>query len=267
MDAAFLDTQVLKYGERVVVGQARGVVVAAEVTEEEVAEAGMHEAADGIAAGVVREVAGTLADAHLEVMRVGAAEEHVHVEIRLHHHCIGLGGPVHSLVRHVAQVGHQDEQMSFASDGIADGLGGVMRYLKVLDLDTIGDRVPGVRLQVPPATTDFQMCKRIAGQGVLQDRSGIHRLGEAFADGAEVADMVAMVVGDEDRLETVEIQGQALENPFHPADAHTGVDENAGRGHPRPVPEQEVTVAAAAAGKTQEPHQFESSSQYREITL
>ena len=61
MDAAFLDTQVLKYGERVVVGQARGVVVAAEVTEEEVAEAGMHEAADGIAAGVVREVAGTLA--------------------------------------------------------------------------------------------------------------------------------------------------------------------------------------------------------------
>ena len=101
----------------------------------------------------------------------------------------------------------------------------------------------------------------------MQHRRRIDRLGEALADGAEIADMIAMVVSDEDRLEAVEVQRDALQDLLHPTDADARVDENARRRLPRFLAEEQVAVAATAAGKTQEANQFRSSSQYREITL
>ena len=79
--------------------------------------------------------------------------------------------------------------------------------------------------------------------------------------------MVAVIVGDEDRLEAVKVQRDTLQDLLHPTDAHAGVDEDARRGLPRFLAEEQVAVAATAAGKTQEANQFRSSSQYREITL
>ena len=227
----------------------------------------MHETADGVAAGVVGEVAGALADAHLEFVRVEATEEHVDIEIGLHHHGFGLGGPGHGFFRDVAQVRHQDEQMAFAADGVADCLSSVVRDHEVLCLEALRHGIPFFSLEITPATGDFEPGEGVAGQGLVQHRRRIDRLGEALADGAEVADVVAVVVGDEDRLEAVEVQRDALQDLLHPADADARVDENARRCLPRFLAEEQVAVAATAAGKTQEANQFRSSSQYREITL
>ena len=49
MDGAGFDTQFFQDGAGVFVGEARGVVVAAEMAEEEVPQAGVHELADGVA--------------------------------------------------------------------------------------------------------------------------------------------------------------------------------------------------------------------------
>ena len=62
----------------------------------------MHEAPDGIAAGVIRQMPGALADAHFEVVRVEAAEEHIDIEVGLYHDGFGLGGPGHGFFRDVA---------------------------------------------------------------------------------------------------------------------------------------------------------------------
>ena len=113
-------------------------------------------------------------------MRVGAAQEHVHVEIGFHHHRIGLPGPFHRFFGHVAEVRHEHEQASFTSDGETHRLRGVVRDFEVLDFDALRDRVPGVRHQVAPAAADFQPRERMVQQGVMQDGRRIDRLGKAF---------------------------------------------------------------------------------------
>ena len=267
MDGAGRDAKVFQDGTGVVVGETGGVVVAAEVAEEEVPQAGVHELADGVAAGVVRQVAGALADAHFQVMRVGTAEEHVHVEVGFHHHGVGLTGPLQGLVGHVPEVCHQDEQAPFAADGVADRLRGVVRDFEVLDLDALGHGVPYARQEVAAAAADFQPREGMPGQGVLQDGGRIDGLGKPLADGSQVADVVAVVVRDKDALEAVQVQRLALQDFLHPADAHARVDEHARGGAAFLLMQEQVAVAAAAAGKAEEAHQFRSSSQYREITL
>ena len=157
--------------------------------------------------------------------------------------------------------------MAFAADGVADRLGGVVRNHEVLSLKALRHGIPFFSLQIAPAAADLQPRERMPGQGLVQHGRRIDRLGKALADGAEVADVVAVVVGNEDRLEAVEVQRDALQDLLHPADAHACVDEDARRGLPHFLAEEQVAVAATAAGKTQEANQFRSSSQYREITL
>ena len=267
MDGAGVDTEVFQDRAGAVVGEAGGIVVAAEVAEEEVPQAGVHELADGVATGIVGEVPRPLADPHFQIMRVGAAQEHVHVEIGFHHHGIGLAGPLQGLFGHMAEIRHQDKQVTFAADGIAHRLRGVVWYFEVLDLDAFGYRVPHAWQEVATAAADFQAREGVPGQGVLQDGGGIDGLGKPLADGSQVADVVAVVVRDKDALEAVQVQRLALQDLLHPADAHARVDEDARGGTALFLVQEEVAVAAAAAGKAQEAHQFRSSSQYREITL
>ena len=96
MDTAGGHAQIFQHLAGVLIRQTRGVVVAAQMTQEEIPQTRVHEAPDGVAAIIVGEVAGALADAHLQIMRIGAAEEHVHVEVGFHHDGLGLGGPVPS---------------------------------------------------------------------------------------------------------------------------------------------------------------------------
>ena len=210
---------------------------------------------------------GALADAHFEVVRVEAAEEHVDIEVGFHHDGFGFGGPGHGFFRDMAQVRHQDKEMTFATNGVADRLSGIVRDFKILHFKAFCHGIPFLITEVAAAAANLQPRERMAGQGLMQHRRRINRLREALADGAEVADVVAVIVGDEDGLEAVEVQGDALQDLFHPADAHAGVDEDARGGLPRFLAEEQVAVAATAAGKTQEANQFRSSSQYREITL
>ena len=160
-----------------------------------------------------------------------------------------------------------DEQASFATDGVAHRLRGVVRDFEVLDFDSLRHRIPGERQEVAAAAADFQPRERMPGQRILDDGGRIDGFGEPLADRAQVADVVAVVVRDEDALEAVQVQRLALQDLLHPADAYARVNEDARGGAALFLVQEEVAVAAAAAGKAQEAHQFRSSSQYREITL
>jgi hypothetical protein len=117
--------------------------------------------------------------------------------------------------------------MPLAADGIADRLCSIVRDFEVLDLDPFGDAVPGVGLQVTAAAGYLQPGERMLEQRILEDGRGIDRLGKALADGAQVADMVAVVVGDDDALEAVKVQSVTFQDSLHPADADSRVDEYA----------------------------------------
>lgn len=259
--------QVIKHRPCVIIRQFWRIVVSAQMTQEQIPQPWMHEAPDRIAAGIVGQVASALADTHLEFVRVEAAEEHIDIEVGFHHHGFGLGGPGHGFFRDVTEVRHQDEEVALAADGVTDRLRGVMRDHKVLGLKAFRHSIPFLCLEVAPTAANLQPGKRMPGQGFVQDWRRIDGLGETLADGAEISDMVTVVVGDEDGQEAVKIQRDAFQDLFHPTDAHAGVDENARWGLPHLLAEKQVAVAATAAGKTQEANQFRSSSQYREITL
>ena len=62
----------------------------------------MHETPNGIPTGIIGQMPGALADAHFEIVRVEAAEEHIDIEIGLYHHGFGLGGPGHGFFRDMA---------------------------------------------------------------------------------------------------------------------------------------------------------------------
>ena len=62
MDGAGGNAKFFQDGASIVVGEAGSVVIAAQMAQEKVPKAGVHERPDGVAAGVVREVAGALTD-------------------------------------------------------------------------------------------------------------------------------------------------------------------------------------------------------------
>ena len=206
-----------------VVGEAGRIVVPAQVAQEEILQPRMHEAADGVPAGVVGEVAGTLADAHLELVRIGSAEQHIHIEIGLHDHRLGFFRPVHGLLRDMAEIRHQHEQPPFAAEDIAHCLGRIVRNLEIPGLDPLRDRIPAPVPQVPPAGADLVTGEGMAGKRLVQERGRVDRTREALAHGAEVPDMVPVVMGDEDGLETVESQVLTFQDFLYPADADAGI--------------------------------------------
>lgn len=136
----------------------------------------MHEAADCVATGVIGQVPGALADAHLELVRVEAAEEHIDIKIGFHHHGFGLGGPGHGFFRDVAEVGHQDEEVAITADGVADRLRGVVRNLKILRLKAFRHGIPFFITKVASAAANLQPRERMAGQSLMQHRCRIDGL-------------------------------------------------------------------------------------------
>ena len=78
-----------------------------------------------------------------------------------------------------------------------------------------------------------------------------------------MADMIQMVVGDQDGLEGIEGETSLCQVFLESPQADSRIDYDSARS----VMEK-IAIAIAAAGETHEPqHQFFSSSQYLDITL
>ena len=72
-----------------------------------------------------------LDNAHLQLVGIRTAHEHVDVIIGLHNHSVGCGGQFHRLIGHPAEVRHYHEGMSVHLYGISDCLRSVMRNDKI----------------------------------------------------------------------------------------------------------------------------------------
>ena len=95
----------------------------------------------------------------------------------------------------------------------------------------------------------------------VEGRRRIDRLAETLAVGAQVADVVQVVVGNQDGAEGVQAQPVPIQNLLEPADAHPRVDQQAVF-----FGTQVIRIAAAAAGQAHEPDHGRSSSQYLPMT-
>ena len=264
MDIRGLDTHPAQRFRRIVVRALRRVVVAAQVAEEQVLQRRVPEGADGFGAGVVAQVAVSLADPHLEFVGIIPAQEHVHVEIGLHHDRVRRFREGHRLGRDVAEIRHQHEAVPFRPDGIAHRLGRIMGNDKILDRKTFRHFIPAVRREVVAAESQIVGRETVVQERILEDRRREDRQGKPLAQRAEMADMVEMVMGDENPAETVRAQPQRIQFPAEAAEAHARIDQDAVRKRQRIIgdPQEQRTVSAAAgreADKTD--HRFCSSAQ------
>ena len=208
-------------------------------------------------------MADAVRNAVFQVLGVTAPQQHIQVVVGFDNHRTGLGGPLQGFVRGVAHIRHQHKEFFPAADGKADTLGGIVRDHKVLDIKIFRNGIPYAGLQILPAGAHPVPGEGVPQQGFVQGGSGPDGGTDPFAERAQGADVVSVLVRDEDGRYIVEAQMQGFQLFLDAANAHAGVYQNAGMGT-----QQEGTVAAAAAGETHEAHHGRcSSSQYLPITL
>ena len=219
-------------------------------TQEQVRKFRMVEADDRIGAFVVAQVTVPLADPHLEIIGIGAVHQHLPVVIGLDDDHMGVGRIGEGVCGHPAQVRHDDEIQTGDADPVPDRLRRVVGYDEIAGLqDTGDDLIPDIRGQ--GTTYGGEMLQRISmtGHRSMQLLRRPDRQFEIFAVGAEAADMVHVIVRDQDRPETVEGDPLVLQFPLDGTQAHAGIYEHGIRVNPVFFYTQEITVAAAAAGE------------------
>ena len=94
----------------------------------------MPETLDGACTFVIGEMAATLDNTHLQLIWVWSLHQHIHVVIRLNHHCLGLSCKFDSLVCHTTDISHDHKLITFKLDGITDSLCGIVGTTKYLTL-------------------------------------------------------------------------------------------------------------------------------------
>ena len=119
----------------------RGVVVLAQVTEEDVSELLMPELLDGFGTLVVGEVTMTFADAVLELFWIWAIAKHLKVVVGLDDHCVCPRGKAKSLTCHAADVGHYHKLIVVKHDSITHSLGSIVRDNEISDFNAVRDNL------------------------------------------------------------------------------------------------------------------------------
>ena len=79
-------------------------------------------------------------------------------------------------------------------------------------------------------------------KGDPQVTGGIDRFPQVLAVGTQMADVVQMVMGDQDSLERIKTEVMLQQYPLEAADADSGIDQQA-----RLPVGQEITVSATSA--------------------
>ena len=89
-----------------------GIVVLAEMTEEDIAQTRMPETLDGTRALVIRQMTAALDDTHLQFISIWSLHEHVNVIIGLDNYGMRLTGKFHSLIGHASYICHYHKLIS-----------------------------------------------------------------------------------------------------------------------------------------------------------
>ncbi len=198
------------------------VVVFAEVAEDEGAGPGVEDFADEGAGYFVGEVTVAAHDSLFDGPGVGADFEHFEVVVGFEEQEVGALEVDSDGVGHVAEVGGDRHFDAFGAERKADGVGGVVGDGEAVDVD-IADAKAGAGLEEFEDGLEFT-----PGDGGGGEAAAIDGDAKFLRDGGEAADVVGMLVGNNDGRERFggDVDGgEALEGFFA---AQAGVDEDAG---------------------------------------
>jgi len=200
------------------------------VREDEMADAGIEAFGVGkeFTDRVIGEMAGAGEDALFDDPGIWADLEHVEIVVGFENEAIGLAEMDSDVVWKVAEIGADGDFGAVGAEGEADGVGSVVRDGECVDVYIAdGEALAGL--------DRFDAAEALA-KGVGEDAlQGFHRgLGDVegrFPEAEDLREAIAVVgvlVGDEDRIEVVDIATNGGEAGEGFALSKAGVNEDAG---------------------------------------
>jgi len=214
------------------------IVVFAQVAKDECIDGRIKIGAYEIANHVVRQVPFAAHHALLDGPRVGADLEHFEIVIRFQHQQIHAAQMELDGVRDVAQVGYQTYFNALRAKTEAHRINRIVRNCKAVDFD-IAHRKRSAGLEAIQARRELAPGDRGRREASNEDR---HR--ELARERNQTADVIGMLMCDQDRVQHFRIFVDAGEAGQDVALAETGVNQNA-----RFFGADEGGVSRAAAGE------------------
>lgn len=205
------------------------IVIFGEVGEDEMARTCVEgfRIGEEFTDGVIGKVAGAAHHALLDEPRIGADFEHIEVVIGFEDHTIGVAEVLDDERGKIAEVGDDGGLVAVGAEGKAERVHGIVRNGKRGDFDiTDGEALARADMFDAVETFDGDFGDNaesffVCGRG--QEDGGA----PATEDLAEAADMVGVLVGDEDGVQRIgcELEGREAAERF--AFAEAGIHEDA----------------------------------------
>ncbi len=205
-------------------GNFRGVIVLAQVRQNQVAGGAVEFKLQEFGQGVVGEVAEAAHHPLLDEPGVGAAAQHLQVVIGFHHQAVAAAQVLFDQRGQEAQVHGQGDLDAFGLEAESDRVGRVVGHEERRHLDVAdGEALPG--LEVLDARQALPFPQGLAGAlGQIDGRT------ELLGQGGGVAGVVGVLVGEDDAREAIGTQ-TGFDHAFaNGALGEAGVDQQARAG-------------------------------------
>lgn len=208
-------------------GEVGGVVVVREVAEEDVAQLRGVDSGEKFGGDAVVEMAVGGLDAGLEIFGIAAVAEHVQVVVGLDDDVVGLPHVVVDALADAAEIGGYGETAVAVGDVESGVVGAVVHdvegcHFEVADAE--GELLVDWRVVVLDAARDV-----VAAQDAVEGLGGAEdaQMAVAAQQGIDVADVVAVVVGETDSGHAVHRDAVAAQTLGHAGHLDSGVDQEA----------------------------------------
>lgn len=204
----------------------RGVVLLREVAEEDIAQFRMEIIRNELCTSLVALVPARGKDALLEVDGIGAVEEHVLIVVGFDDEVVGVADSLLNVGIGFATVGNEDETLSVSTNLIAETVGGVVADAERRDLEIAKSECLAF-LEIAAGCAQFLTQPIVAVDAFVDEAGCINRDMRPFAERSDGADMVCMVVGDEDPEEVTKIESEGTQVPMDGPRRDTGINQYA----------------------------------------
>lgn len=206
------------------------VIVFGEMREDQETSAGVKAFGVGekFADGVIGKMAGATHHALLDVPRIGTNLEHFEIVIRFENQTIGIAQMVFHEFGQIAEIGGHGDFRSIGTESEAQRIGGIVRNREWRDFDIADDEfLPGANvfdareaLGRAIGQDAFDFVVRGFGEinGRAPENRGLH----------EAADVVGMLVRENDAVECVRAAAEGIEAAKKFFFAEAGIHEKSG---------------------------------------
>ena len=125
-----------------------------------------------------------------------------------------------------AAVGDKDETLSVSTNLIAETVGGVVADAERRDLEIVESECLAF-LEIAAGSAQFLTQPVVAVDAFVDEAGCINRDMRPFAERADGADMVSVVVGDEDPEEVTKVESEGTQVPMDGPRRDTGINQYA----------------------------------------